>query len=106
LIQSGEEVALRGHITGAINAQWPDYLASDGSGLFKSTQELYDYFVSKGLIESPCDQELILSCNEGVHARFAWFVLNELLVYRNQVVYEGSAAQWADDPLLPMESGF
>jgi len=104
LVQSGEEVARRGHIQGAINAPWPDYLNPDGT--FKSSKELYEYFVAKDIIRLDCSKKLILTCNEGIHAVFAWFALTQILFYNNVVVYEGSAAEYADNPLLPMVSGF
>jgi thiosulfate/3-mercaptopyruvate sulfurtransferase len=107
LIQSGEPVARRGHIMGAVTGPWPDYLVGPGNTAagdqFKTPAELAKYFIDNRIIVD--NKQIIAACNEGIHAVFAWFVLVKMLNHQNVVVYEGSTGEWADYPLLPMVSG-
>jgi len=113
-VQNGLPLARRGHMQGSINTEWPGFLSpgenADGEVFqdvyFRPTTELYQFFVDRGVILPDCPKELMLTCNEGIHAAFAWFVLTKLLVYRRAGVYEGSTGEWADNILLPMVSGF
>lgn len=95
-----DKVRRLGHIKGAVNAQWADYLEIvDGTpGVkytrFKSAAALSDIMISnKVLVEN---KKVVTICNEGIHAVMAWFVINHIFDYSNVTVYEGSTAEWAD----------
>ena len=100
LIHTGEKVARRGHLPGAVNLPWKDHI--DASSRFLDHGSLKKIYDEKG-VES--NILVIFYCNEGLHAVFNWFAATKLLGFEKVKVYEGSMGEWADDPLLPMVSG-
>lgn len=100
IVHTGEKVARRGHIPGAVNLPWK--LNIDRDSRFLSAKTLEDLYRSAGLAK---DKLLVFYCNEGLHAIFNWFVATKMLGYEKVKVYEGSMGEWADDPMLPMVSG-
>ena len=68
----------KGHIKGAVNAFWKNNFNEDGT--FKNITELRRYYQGKGITE---DKIIVTYCNEGLHATPAWFVLTQLLGYKN-----------------------
>ena len=100
IINTGEEVARRGHLPGALNVPWKTNI--DGAGGFLDEKTLMWSYGNKGLTR---DVDVVFYCNEGVHAVYDWFVVTKILGLRNARVYEGSMGEWADDALLPMVSG-
>ena len=100
LVHTGEKVARRGHLPGAVNIPWKRNINQQSRFLEKDT--LLELYQSAGLNE---DKLVIFYCNEGLHAVFNWFVATKILGFEKVKVYEGSMGEWADDPLLPMVSG-
>ena len=42
------------------------------------------------------DQCVVTYCNEGLHAAPPWFVLTQLLGYKDVRLYDSSMAEWAN----------
>ncbi|MBI2862214.1 MAG: sulfurtransferase [Chloroflexi bacterium] len=86
-----------GHIPGAVNINWVDNLASGPVTLFKSAKELETLYK-----EVPRDQPVIAYCQTGVRAANTYFTLR-LLGYQQVRNYDGSWAEWGNDPNTPLE---
>ena len=105
---SGEEPGLvfhtkkahsrKGHIPGAANVFWANNFNEDGT--FKSAKELRNLYADANIKPS---NDVITYCNEGLHAAPPWFVLTQLLDYKNVRLYDSSMAEWAESE-LPMKS--
>ncbi|UOQ94003.1 hypothetical protein MUO14_03265 [Halobacillus shinanisalinarum] len=93
------ETAQRGgHIPGAVNIPWKT--ATNDDGTFKSTEELRDIYADKGVTP---DKEVITYCRIGERSAHTWFVLHELLGYRNVRNYDGSWTEWGSMVGVPVE---
>jgi thiosulfate/3-mercaptopyruvate sulfurtransferase len=97
-----QEGAMRGgHIPGAASVPWARAANSDGT--FKSATELRAiYEGEKGLAP---DDEVIAYCRIGERSSHTWFVLTQLLGYRNVRNYDGSWTEWGNGVGLPIETG-
>ena len=80
----------KGHIPGAVNVFWKDNFNADGT--FKSAEELRSLYENANIKPS---NNVITYCNEGLHAAPPWFVLTQLLDYKNVRLYDSSMAEWA-----------
>ncbi|MEZ0383251.1 MULTISPECIES: sulfurtransferase [Mycobacteriaceae] len=80
-----EQSQQRGHIPGAINVPWSRTANEDGT--FKSDEELAKLYAEAGL---DGEKETIAYCRIGERSSHTWFVLHELLGYRNVKNYDGS----------------
>ncbi len=89
-----------GHITGAINVPTMQNMNKDKT--YKSAAEMKNIYEAKGV--SP-DKKMIIYCDTGVLAAHSWFVLSELLGYKNVAVYDGSMREYANRFDTPMEPG-
>ena len=96
---TGREHARRGHIPQAVNIPWQENLTS--AGTFKSVRELRKLYSDAGLTEA---STIVTYCNEGLHAAHPWFVLTEVLGYRDVRLYDDSLAEWANTPDVPLET--
>ena len=76
-----------GHIPSARNVPWATAVAADGT--FKPVAELREIYAN-GSEETPA----ITYCRIGERSAHTWFVLNELLGYRNVRNYDGSGTEW------------
>lgn len=95
---TGKEHTRRGHLPQAVNIPWRENLTSDGR--FKSVNELRKLYNAHEVAK---DATIITYCNEGLHAAHPWFVLTELLGYRDVRLYDDSLSEWAntaDEPLV------
>jgi thiosulfate/3-mercaptopyruvate sulfurtransferase len=88
-----------GHIPGSINLEWT--VAVQGDGTFKSAQDLATLYVAAGFTP---DKQIITYCQSGVRGAHTWFVLSELLGYPNVRNYDGSWAEYGNNPASPIES--
>jgi thiosulfate/3-mercaptopyruvate sulfurtransferase len=88
-----------GRIPSAMHVVWSDILNSDGT--FKSSFELRQHFVSKGIF--PHDH-VISYCLGGMRSSANLFALYQA-GYRNIVLYHGSWWDWGERSDLPMENG-
>jgi thiosulfate/3-mercaptopyruvate sulfurtransferase len=101
-----------GHIPGAINFPAQRETNPDGSfkgwrlptvqpdGTFKSVEELRALFDSVGIT---ANKEIITYCVRGGLSTHAWFVLTQLLGYRNVREYDRSWEEWGNAEELPIE---
>ncbi|RJR29897.1 MAG: sulfurtransferase [Desulfobacteraceae bacterium] len=89
-----------GHLPGALNVF--SMASVNGDREFKSKEELQKMYSEKGITP---DKKIIAYCDTGVLASHAWFVLNDLLGYKNVSVYDGSMREYANRFDTPMEPG-
>jgi thiosulfate/3-mercaptopyruvate sulfurtransferase len=55
-----------------------------------------------GAIGWDAHREIIVYCGVGGYASTVWFVLSQVLGYRNVRFYDGSAQEWVrTEPMLP-----
>ncbi len=94
------EGALRaGHIPGAKNVPWARAVNADGS--FKSAGELRALYVEgQGLDPT---QPTIAYCRIGERSSHTWFVLTNLLGFRDVRNYDGSWTEWGNLVGAPVE---
>lgn len=88
-----------GHIPGSINLEWTVAVQPDGT--FRPAPELYNLYTSAGFTP---DRQIITYCQSGVRGAHTWFVLSELLGYPNVRNYDGSWAEYGNNPESPIES--
>jgi len=89
-----------GHITGAVNVSTLDSLNEDKT--FKPVSELKAMYEKAGVT---ADKNIITYCDTGVLATHSWFVMSELLGYKNVKVYDGSMREYGNMFDVPMEPG-
>jgi thiosulfate/3-mercaptopyruvate sulfurtransferase len=80
-----------GHIAGARNFFWEDHVNADGR--FRSAAELKAHYEALGVDPNAT---IVTYCHIGLQAATPWFVLKELLGYRDVRLYDGSMADWAN----------
>jgi thiosulfate/3-mercaptopyruvate sulfurtransferase len=88
-----------GHIPGSINIEWNS--AVKGDGTFKSASDLATLYGAAGFT---ADKNIITYCQSGVRGAHTWFVLSELLGYPSVRNYDGSWAEYGNNPESPIES--
>jgi thiosulfate/3-mercaptopyruvate sulfurtransferase len=96
---SGEQLraARGGHIPGAILWPWEENLKPDGT--LRDPAEIRAAAESAGLVP---EQELVTYCQGGVRAAHAALALR-IAGYPRVRVYDGSWADWGNDPALPVD---
>ena len=92
------QVAAYGHIPGALDVDSASFY-DDATNRLKSKAEL-----AAIAARIPRDKPAVSYCNTGHWAATDWFVLHELLGYKNMRLFDGSMAAWAADPKRPIES--
>ncbi|RTZ97848.1 MAG: sulfurtransferase [Deltaproteobacteria bacterium] len=90
-----------GTIPGAINLPY-DNLVKSGTGKFLDRTRLELIFKEKKI---PATEEQVYFCHTGHRASLSWFVSHELLGNQQAKMYDGSMAEWARNPELPMVTG-
>ena len=94
-----QEGALRGgHIPGAASIPWAQAVKEDGT--FKSYEDLKALYEGKGVT---ADKNIVAYCRIGERSSHTWFVLTNLLGYKNVRNYDGSWTEWGNGVGLPIE---
>jgi thiosulfate/3-mercaptopyruvate sulfurtransferase len=89
-----------GHIPGAENIPWGKAVAEDGT--FKSTEELRGLYEGQGVTPDKC---VVTYCRIGERSSHTWFVLTQLLGYKEVKNYDGSWTEWGSLVGAPVEKG-
>ena len=87
-----------GHIPGAASIPWAQTVKEDGT--FKTADELKALYGGKGIDGG---RETIAYCRIGERSSHTWFVLKELLGYKNVKNYDGSWTEWGSIVGAPIE---
>jgi len=88
-----------GHVPGAANIPWAQ--AANEDGTFKSVEELKQLYANKGVSS---DKDVIAYCRIGERSSHTWFVLKELLGFRNVKNYDGSWTEYGSVIGVPIEN--
>jgi thiosulfate/3-mercaptopyruvate sulfurtransferase len=92
-------VARLGHIKGAVDLPTSMMYAQDAT--YKSKEDLAA--VATPVVGADLSKEIITYCDTGKFCTAWWFMLHELLGYKDVKVYDGSMMEWAKDPAAPVE---
>ncbi len=76
------------------------WLTQNNGGLFRSSTQLTSLYKTASVATSGAQ---INFCNTGHWASLGWFVSSELLGNKAAKMYDGSMAEWTQDPALPVE---
>jgi thiosulfate/3-mercaptopyruvate sulfurtransferase len=96
-----EGVLRGGHIPGARSVPWKTACNDDGT--FKTAGELRKIY-TENLALRP-DDNIIAYCRIGERSSHTWFVLTQLLGYKNVRNYDGSWTEWGNMVRSPIEKG-
>ena len=88
-----------GHIPGAANIPWSKAVNPD-TGEFLPAGDLKALYEGQGVTP---DKEIVAYCRIGERSAHTWFVLHELLGYRNVRNYDGSWTEWGSLVGAPIE---
>lgn len=89
-----------GHIKGAVNLPTPWAFAADGT--FRNKEELSS--MAAGVLGSDNSKQIVVYCGVGGYASTWWFLLTQVLGYKNVKLYDGSFEEWSKDPKAPVQS--
>jgi thiosulfate/3-mercaptopyruvate sulfurtransferase len=92
-------VARMGHIKGAVNLPTSGMYEKDGT--YKGKEALAA--LAAAAVGADKDREIVTYCDTGKFCTAWWFMLHEVLGYKNVRSYDGSTMEWAKDPAAPME---
>jgi thiosulfate/3-mercaptopyruvate sulfurtransferase len=93
-----EQAQVPGHIPGAANIPWSK--AANEDGTFKSADELKALYEGAGVTP---DKDVIAYCRIGERSAHTWFVLTELLGYKDVENYDGSWTEYGSLVGVPVE---
>ena len=89
-----------GHIKTALNLPAPWVFSR--SGTFRERQTLNA--MAEGVLGTDRSKEIIVYCEVGGYASTWWFLLTQMLGYRNVKLYDGSMEEWIKDPAAPVQA--
>ncbi len=93
-----EQAQVPGHIPGAANIPWSR--AANEDGTFKSADELKALYEGAGITPG---KDVIAYCRIGERSAHTWFVLTELLGYKDVENYDGSWTEYGSLVGVPVE---
>lgn len=102
-------VAKNGRIKGAVNLPTIQVFEKYPPGehmepccwTYKDTAALKN--MASGVVGSDLDKEIIVYCDTGKVASAWWFILGDVLGYKNVKIYDGSTEEWMKDDTAPIE---
>jgi thiosulfate/3-mercaptopyruvate sulfurtransferase len=94
-----EFVPKMGHIKGAVNL--PSSWLYNQDGTYKDKAALESAVAP--VVGKDLSREMIIYCDTGKFCTGWWFMLSQVLGYKNVKVYDGSMQEWAKDPNAPIE---
>lgn len=59
--------------------------------------------MASGVVGSDLDKEIIVYCDTGKVASAWWFILSDVMGFKNVKIYDGSMEQWMNDASAPTE---
>jgi thiosulfate/3-mercaptopyruvate sulfurtransferase len=87
-----------GHIRTAVNLPTPWFYTKEGTLLPEEKLEA----MAAGVVGRDKSKEIICYCGLGGYGSTGWFILTQMLGYRNVKFYDGAAQEWTMDPDAPM----
>src|SRR5438445_719457 len=93
-----EQAQVPGHIPSAANVPWSK--AANEDGTFKSADELTGLYEGANVLPG---KDVIAYCRIGERSAHTWFVLHELLGYKDVKNYDGSWTEWGSSIRVPIE---
>ena len=95
-----EQAQRAGHIPTSLNVPWSKNCNDDGT--FKSDDDLKKLYDEVGIDDS---KDTIAQCRIGERSSLTWFVLNELLGFKNVKNYDGSWTEYGSLVGVPIALG-
>jgi len=95
-----EQAQRAGHIPTSLNVPWSKNCNDDGT--FRSDDELRKLYDEVGIDDS---RDTIALCRIGERSSLTWFVLNELLGFKNVKNYDGSWTEYGSLVGVPVALG-
>ncbi|WP_313404339.1 sulfurtransferase [Aeromicrobium sp.] len=95
-----EAAQIGGHIPTAGNVPWSK--AANDDGTFKKDEDLKELYANAGLDEG---KDTIAYCRIGERSSHTWFVLSEILGYKNVKNYDGSWSEYGSLRGVPVALG-
>jgi thiosulfate/3-mercaptopyruvate sulfurtransferase len=89
-----------GHIKSAVDMPTPWIFTPDGTFIKEEVLQS----IASGVLGADKSREVILYCDVGGFASTWWFVLTQVLEYRNVKLYDGSMEEWIKDPSAPVSA--
>lgn len=92
----GTDVERPGHIPGAANLFWKDFVREDGT--LKPTEDVAQMWTDAGLTR---DDDVVVYCRTGMQASYAYLVARHLGLEPR--MYDGSYIDWSNNTDYPVE---
>jgi thiosulfate/3-mercaptopyruvate sulfurtransferase len=100
-------VAKAGHIKGAVNLPsgqiFEKMTPAEGGEIWTYKDMVSLKNMATGIVGTDLSKEIIVYCDSGRVASAWWFILSEVLGYKNVKNYDGSMEEWTKDETAPAE---